>query len=55
MPPPRNLPARLIDQLRQADWLTRDRVIAWGFVLFIEELLLLAFLALWQHSVFVPV
>ena len=55
MPPPRNLPARLIDQLRQADWLTRDRVIAWGFVLFIEELLLLAFLALWQHGVFVPV
>jgi alpha-1,2-mannosyltransferase len=47
--------AAVIDLLRQADWLTRDRVIAWGLVLFIEELLLLVFLALWQHGVFVPV
>jgi alpha-1,2-mannosyltransferase len=47
--------ARLVDQLRRAEWLTRERVIAWGLVLFIEELLLLVFLALWQHGVFVPV
>jgi hypothetical protein len=45
---------RLADQLRQADWLTRDRVIAWGTVLVIEEALLLAFLALWQHGAFAP-
>ena len=45
---------RLVDQVRQANWLTRDRVIAWGTVLFIEEALLLAFLALWQHGVFAP-
>ena len=44
----------VVGQLRQADWLTRDRVIAWGLVLFIEEALLLAFLALWQHGVFAP-
>src|SRR4051812_28891055 len=46
---------RLLEQFRQPDWLTRDRVIAWGLVLFAEEVLLLAFLALWQHGVFVPV
>lgn len=46
---------RLIEHLRLADWLTRERVIAWGLVLFIEEMLLLIFLALWQHGVFVPV
>jgi alpha-1,2-mannosyltransferase len=55
MAPIRNKLPRLIDQLRHANWLTRERVIAWGLVLFIEELLLLVFLALWQHGVFVPV
>ena len=44
-----------IDQLRRADWLMRERVIAWGRVLFIVEVMLLAFLALWQHGVFGPV
>ncbi|HUD61043.1 MAG TPA: glycosyltransferase family 87 protein [Acetobacteraceae bacterium] len=55
MTPAKVVMTRLIEMLRQADWLTRDRVIAWGLVLFLEELLLLLFLALWQHGVFVPV
>ena len=50
-----NLPQRLIDQLRYAHWLTRERVIAWSIVLLVEEALLLLFLALWQHGAFVPV
>ena len=50
-----SLPRRLIEQLRRADWLNRDRVIAWSIVLLIEEALLLGFLALWQHGAFVPV
>ncbi len=45
--------ARLLDLLRRADWLTRDRVIAYGGVLFVLELLILVFLALWQHGFFV--
>jgi alpha-1,2-mannosyltransferase len=45
----------LVGQLRQADWLVRDRIIAWGIVLFYTELLVLLFLALWQHGVFVAV
>jgi hypothetical protein len=45
----------LVGQLRQADWLVRDRIVAWGIVLFYAELLLLLFLALWQHGVFVEV
>jgi hypothetical protein len=47
--------AHPLDPLRRADWLTRDRVIAWSGVLFGLELLVLVFLALWQHGVFVPV
>jgi alpha-1,2-mannosyltransferase len=47
--------ANLIDLTGQADWLTRERVLAWGRVLFIVEVLLLGFLALWQHGVFGPV
>src|SRR5277367_1539215 len=46
---------RLVGQLRQADWLVRDRIIAWGIVLFYTELLLLLLLALWQRGVFVAV
>lgn len=46
---------RPLDLLRRADWLTRDRVIAWSSVLFGLELLVLVFLALWQHGAFVPV
>jgi hypothetical protein len=54
MPEPR--PARpLLDTLRSADWLTRDRVVAWSSILLIEELLIVGFLALWQHGVFVAV
>jgi alpha-1,2-mannosyltransferase len=45
--------ARPLDLLRRADWLTRDRVVAYGGVLFVLELLILVFLALWQHSFFV--
>lgn len=44
--------AHLIDLLRRADWLTRDRVVAYSGVLLIIELLILVFLALWQHGVF---
>jgi len=37
----------LIALLRQADWLTRERVVAWGMLLLVQELLLLSFIALW--------
>jgi hypothetical protein len=51
MPEPR--PARpLLHALRTADWLTRDRATAWSIILLIEELLIVGFLALWQHGVF---
>ena len=54
MPDPR--PVRpLLDALRTADWLTRDRAAAWGVILLIEELLIVGFLALWQHGVFTTV
>jgi glycosyl transferase family 87 len=45
--------ARPLDLLRRADWLTRDRIVAWGSVMFIMELLVLVFLALWQHGLFI--
>jgi alpha-1,2-mannosyltransferase len=38
---------RLIALLRQANWLTHERVVAWGVVLLVQELLLLSFIALW--------
>ncbi len=44
--------ARPLDLLRRADWLTHDRVVAYGGVLLVLELLILVFLALWQHGVF---
>ena len=54
MPEPR--PARpLLEALRTADWLTHDRAVAWSIILLIEELLIVGFLALWQHGVFVAV
>ncbi len=55
MPRFRSQAARLIDQLRYTPWLTRERVVAWSIVLLVEEVLLLVFLALWQHGAFVAV
>ena len=46
---------RLLDSLGTADWLTHDRVVAWSTILLIEELLIVVFLALWQHGVFTTV
>jgi hypothetical protein len=54
MPEPRHA-RRILDTLRSADWLTSDRVVAWSIVLLIEESLIVLFLALWQHGVFVAV
>jgi alpha-1,2-mannosyltransferase len=42
----------VLNGLREAAWLTRERVIAIGVVLLIEQVLLLVFIALWQHGVF---
>lgn len=41
----------LIDGARHARWLTRERIIAGGQVLFLIQLTLLVMLALWQHGV----
>ncbi len=46
---------QVIDEIGEARWLTRERVIAWGRVLLIVQAALLIFLALWQHGAFVPV
>jgi hypothetical protein len=54
MPPLRPV-ASLIASLRHAAWLDRERVIAWGRVLLVLELLMLGFLALWQHGMFVAI
>ncbi|HXT78902.1 MAG TPA: glycosyltransferase family 87 protein [Acetobacteraceae bacterium] len=43
---------RFIEALRWADWLSRDRITAWGLMLLVAELLLSLFIALWQHGVF---
>jgi alpha-1,2-mannosyltransferase len=45
----------LIPWLRDANWLTRERVAAWGIVLLVEELLLVLFAALWLRGVMVEV
>jgi alpha-1,2-mannosyltransferase len=45
----------MIALLRECRWLTRERVAAWGMVLLIEQLFVFAFIALWQHGVFVEV
>lgn len=42
-----------LSRLAQADWLNRDRVIAWGGILLLLDVLLLGFLVLWQHDVFI--
>ena len=36
--------------LRDADWLNRERVIAWTLVLLVIEALIVAFIAAWQHG-----
>ena len=46
---------RLIAQLRSGDWLSPERVTAWGIILLVTECLITLFLALWQHGVFRPV
>jgi hypothetical protein len=43
--------ADLIDGLRDANWLTRARIIAAGHTLLLIELTILIMLALWQHGV----
>ena len=49
MPLPR--PAAVLAALRDADWLTRERVVGWGWVLLLEEALLLGFLVFWHHGI----
>jgi hypothetical protein len=44
---------RLLDLIRRPDWLDRERAIAWGSVLLAMQLLLLVFIGLWQHGLFV--
>jgi alpha-1,2-mannosyltransferase len=39
--------SRLVSLLRQANWLTHKRVIAWGVVLLAQEVFLLLFIAVW--------
>ena len=46
---------RWLDRLSRADWLDRDRIIAWGGMLLAFETLFLGFMVLWHHDVFVPV
>jgi alpha-1,2-mannosyltransferase len=46
---------RLIAQLRSGDWLSPQRVTAWGTILLVTESLITVFLALWQHGVFRPI
>ncbi len=43
--------AGLINGARQANWLTRERIIAGGQLLLLIELTILVMLALWQHGV----
>jgi hypothetical protein len=44
--------SRLISLLREANWLTHERVVAWGVVLLVQELLLFSFIALWLDGFF---
>lgn len=46
--------ARLTQHLRRPPWLDRDRITAWGTILFGLEAAFLAFLAAWQHGAFGP-
>lgn len=45
----------LLNTLRLAPWLTRDRVIAWATVLLVLELAFMGFIAAWQHGLFFTV
>lgn len=45
----------LLNTLRLAPWLTRDRVMAWATVLLTLELAFMGFIAAWQHGLFFPV
>ena len=44
--------SRLISALRQAQWLTRERVAAWGTIMLLQELFLLGFIVLWLDGFF---
>lgn len=44
-----------LNRLARADWLTRDRILAWSHLLLALEVLFLGFLVLWHHDVFIPV
>jgi hypothetical protein len=46
--------ARWLNRLSRADWLDRDRILAWSGILLTTEVLCFGFLVLWQHGVFVP-
>jgi hypothetical protein len=46
--------AHWLNRLSRADWLDRDRILAWGGILLTAEVLLFGFLVLWQHGVFIP-
>jgi hypothetical protein len=43
--------AKLLDQARHGQWLTRERIIAGGQILLLIELTILVMLALWQHGI----
>ena len=42
----------VVRRLARADWLNRDRIIAWGGILLTLEVLFLGFMVLWHHDVF---
>lgn len=42
----------LVDMPRRAEWLDRDRIVAWGSALLTIELTFAVFIALWQHGAF---
>ncbi len=39
----------------RADWLNRQRILAWSGILLIAEVLFLGFMVLWHHGVFIPI
>jgi hypothetical protein len=43
---------RLLRSLARADWLSRDRIVAWGAILLILEVAFLGFMVLWHHDAF---
>jgi len=46
---------RWLAALARADWLNRDRILSWGGILLALNVLLLGFLILWHHDVFIPI